>query len=66
MKLDNIFVESQYENDTDFSKYKTNYKIISLFYPDNYIKKFDITKNKIKEDIKLAKNHGISYYENKS
>ena len=59
MKLDNIFVESLYENDTDFSNYKTNYKIISLFYPDNYIKKFDITKNKIKEDIKLAKNHGI-------
>ena len=59
MKLDNILVESLYENNIDFSKYRTNYKIIAIFYPDYYIKKFVITKNKIEEDIKLAKNHGI-------
>ena len=59
LKLDNIFIEPLYENSIDFSKYKTNYKIIAIFYPDNYIKKYFITKNKIEEDIKLAKNHGI-------
>ena len=59
MKLDNIIIDSMYENDIDFSKYNTNYKIITLFYPDNYLKQKDISINKLEEDIKLIKNHGI-------
>ena len=59
MKLDNIIIDSMLENDIDFSKYNTNYKIITLFYPDNYLKQKDISINKLEEDIKLIKNHGI-------
>ena len=59
MKLDNIIIDSMYENDIDFSKYNTNYKIITLFYPDNYLKQNDISINKLEEDIKLIKIHGI-------
>ena len=95
INIDNNIKEVLFENDSDFSEYKTNLKIIAIYYPQNLKKdfnyfnrnKFEINNNKnllineykpirkpykyfylgkennipqlIKEQIKLAKNHGI-------
>ena len=59
MKLDNKINEPLYQNDIHFQKYQTEYKIIAIYYTNNYTNKTEISNNKIKEEIKLAKNHGI-------
>ena len=59
MKLDNKINEPLYQNDIHFQKYQTKYKIIAIYNTNNYINKTELPNNKIKEEIKLAKNHGI-------
>ena len=70
IKIDNLIKESLYQDDQDFSKFTTKYKILTIFYLQNIIgtkdminikKNEDINFNKslIKEQVKLAKKHGI-------
>ena len=70
IKIDNLIKESLYQDDQDFSKFTTKYKILTIFYLQNNIgtkdlfnikKNEDINFNKslIKEQVKLAKKHGI-------
>ena len=64
---------SSYQNNLDFSHFETKYKIVAIYYPQNYINKitFDenenttekeeinLSKSLIEQQIKLAKIHGI-------
>ena len=70
IKIDNLIKESLYQDDQDFSKFTIKYKILTIFYLQNIIgtkdminikKNEDINFNKslIKEQVKLAKKHGI-------
>ena len=77
IKIDNLIKESLYQDNQDFSKFTTKYKILTIYYLQNIIstkeldntkktkffseKKEEINFNKslIKEQVKLAKNHGI-------
>ena len=70
IKIDNLIKESLYQDDQDFSKFTTKYKILTIFYLQNIIGTkdlFNIKKNEdinfyeslIKEQVKLAKKHGI-------
>ena len=36
IKIDNLINEVAYQDDFNFSKYETKYKILSIFYPDNF------------------------------
>ena len=36
IKIDNLINEISYQDDFNFSQYKTEYKILAIFYPDNY------------------------------
>ena len=36
IKIDNIFDESLYQNDMNFSLFKTKFKIMAIYYPDKY------------------------------
>ena len=77
IKIDNLIKESLYQDDQDFSKFSTKYKILALYYLQNVIKtiyldntkktkffskkneEININKSLIKEQVNLAKNHGI-------
>ena len=77
IKIDNLINEIIYQDDSDFSQFTTNYKILAIFYPENYInninsknnnqiqlsikkeEEINILKVIIKQQVKLAKNHGI-------
>ena len=39
--IDNIINESFYQNDQDFSKYEIKYKILAIYYPDNFLNIID-------------------------
>jgi len=45
IKIDNLNSEVKYEDDFDFSQYKTKYKFLAIFYPQNYINKNENEKN---------------------
>ena len=76
LKINNLVNESLYQNNLDFSKFVTKYKILAIYYPQNYINKivFDedentiekeeinLSESLIKQQIKLAKIHGIFGY----
>ena len=72
--INNLVNEQLYQNNQDFSKFKTKYKIIAIYYPQTYnnsyvnnmtrpiIQKTDDNKqgkSLIEQNIILAKNHGI-------
>ena len=73
IKIDNLINEIIYQEDSDFSGFRTKYKILAIFYPENYINNINEKKNNqiqlakeintlkviIKKQVKLAKNHGI-------
>ena len=45
IKIDNLNSEVKYEDDFDFSQYKTKYKFLAIFYTQNYINKNENEKN---------------------
>ena len=74
IEINNLINEQLYQENQDFSQFKTKYKIIAIYYPQTYncryfnnnsksiIQKADNIKHGkslIEQDIKLAKNHGI-------
>lgn len=68
IKIENEIKESFYQNNLDFSKFETKYKIIAIYYINNNIiekenlkvgNNFNIKYSLIDEQIKLAKSHGI-------
>ena len=74
IEINNLINEQLYQENQDFSQFKTKYKIIAIYYPQTYncryfnnnsksiIQKADNNKHGkslIEQDIKLAKNHGI-------
>ena len=50
--IDNIISERKFEEDLDFSKYRTDLKIIAIYYPD-YIKKDNFAHNANKFEINI-------------
>jgi len=77
IKIDNLINESLYQDNQDFSKFTTKYRILAIYYLQNIIsptdldnikttlsfskknKEINFNKSLIKEQVKLAKNHGI-------
>ena len=77
IKIDNLIKESLYQDNKDFSKFTTKYKILAIYYLQNVISSIDLdnikkkkffskkieeinfNKSLIKEQVELAKNHGI-------
>ena len=75
IQIDNEINETSYQNNKDFSHYETNYKILAIYYPRKHNYKinipngnqneFEIQKNEvinesfIKQQVHLAKSHGI-------
>ena len=77
IKINNIINEITNQDDVDFSNFETKFKILAIFYPENYINKtynrytkqtqllakkeeeINNLKSLIKNQVKLAKNHGI-------
>ena len=68
INIDNIINESSYQKDFNFSQYKAYYKVLVIFYPDNYTNKIcdsnpynkiNLNYLLIEKQVKLAKNHGI-------
>ena len=77
INIDNVINESFYQEDLDFSKLETDYKIMAIYYPYNYYNIIDFVDEKItnifntdkkeinlieliiKQQIRLAKNHGL-------
>ena len=74
IKIDNLINEVVYQNELNFSQYKTNHKILAIYYPDNnnksiYKKEFQLLPDKkeeiniyrtfVNKQIEIAKNHGI-------
>ena len=76
LKINNLVNESLYQYNLDFSKFDTKYKILAIYYPQNYINKimFDedentnekgeinLSESLIEQQINLAKIHGIFGY----
>ena len=76
LKINNLVNESLYQNNLDFSKFNTKYKILAIYYPQNYINQIAYEENKntnkkeeinlsetlIEQQINLAKIHGIFGY----
>ena len=76
LEINNLVNESLYQHNLDFSKFYTKYKILAIYYPQNYINKivFDedenthekeeinLSESLIKQQINLAKIHGIFGY----
>ena len=76
LEINNLVNESLYQHNLDFSKFDTKYKILAIYYPQNYINKivFDedentnekeeinLSESLIEQQIKLAKIHGIFGY----
>ena len=63
IKIDNLISEISYQDNLKFSLYETKFKILAIFYLDNYInnnnkivykKEFQLLKNK-KEEIKILR-----------
>jgi len=73
LEINNLINETLYQNNLDFSQFDTKYKILAIYYPQNYINKIDFDENEninekqeinlskslIEQQIKLAKIHGI-------
>ena len=68
IKIDNEINETKYENNLNFTNFKTNHKIIAVFYPENnnynsqflkVEKEINVSFSIIEQQVKLAKNHGI-------
>ena len=77
IKIDNLINESLYQDNQDFSKFTTKYRILAIYYLQNIIsptdldnikttlsfskknKEINFNKSLIKEQVKLAKSHGI-------
>lgn len=49
INIDNLINESLYQEDLDFSKLETDYKILAIFYPYNYYNIIDFIDEKITE-----------------
>ena len=68
IKIDNLINESFYQENQNFTKFNQKYKTIALYYPNYNIhvnnhyyktKKDIINNNLLKEQVKLAKSHGV-------
>ena len=52
IKIDNLYNESIYQNNQDFSQFNTKHKIIAIYYPQNKIINEDYLKNTSQSLIK--------------
>jgi len=53
IKIDNLIIESSYQNDIDYSHFTNNYKVVVIFYIQNHIiQKHFIKEKKILSPIK--------------
>ena len=73
LEINNLINEPLYQNNLDFSQFDTKYKILAIYYPQNYInkmsydenenmnenKEINLSKSLIEQQIELAKIHGI-------
>ena len=46
IKIDNLIKETLYQDDQDFSKFTTKYKILAIYYLQNVISTIDLVKMK--------------------
>ena len=51
IKIDNLDNEVTYQDDFDFSQYETKYKILAIFYPENYN---NINENENNREFQLS------------
>ena len=59
INIDNLINESLYQDNQDFSKNETNFKILAIYFPQYYNEKYDLA-NKIDNKFEMPKNEKIN------
>ena len=61
INIDNLINESLYQDNQDFSKNETNFKILAIYFPLYYNEKFDLA-NKMDNKFEMSKNEEINIW----
>ena len=62
ININNEINETMYQENLNFSKYKTSYKIVVIYYPPNYVQKAIELDNQNITDLKINKKNKINKY----